>query len=80
VPASPSKTADFEQLEIRRYGRVLEYSAAEYVRLLRTHSNNILLAPDVRERLLGGVGEVIERHGGTLRLPVPTVLCLARAG
>lgn len=77
--AELASAAGFGELETRRYERVLEYTAAEYVALLGTHSDHLLLAPDVRARLLQDVSQVIDRHGGVLRLLVPTVLCLARA-
>jgi SAM-dependent methyltransferase len=72
------RAAGFSESSTRRYERVLRYTTAEYVGLLRTHSDHILLAEDVRERLLGLVGGVIERHGGALEVSAPTLLGLAR--
>jgi SAM-dependent methyltransferase len=55
------------------------YTAAEYVSLLRTHSDHIVLADGDRSRLLDEVAATIERHGGTLELAYATLLCVARA-
>lgn len=73
-----ARAAGFGESATRRYERVLRYTTAEYGALLRTHSDHILLASDVRERLLERVGGVIEHHGGVLELSAPTVLCLGR--
>lgn len=69
----------FAGVEVRSYTRTLRYTSGEYVELLQTHSDHILLYPDVREQLLEAVASVIDSHGGVLRLPSPTILCLARA-
>jgi hypothetical protein len=50
------------------------------VRLLRTYSDHIVLPDDRRAALTAAVGDVIERHGGTLRMSYVTKLCLAVAG
>lgn len=71
--------AGFGELEVRRYERVLEYTAAGYVELLATHGDHIMLPAEVRALLLGELAAIIEDRGGVLRLPAPTVLCLARA-
>jgi SAM-dependent methyltransferase len=73
-----ARAAGFTHTGLRRYERELRYTAAEYVALLGTHSDTILLAPDVRQELLERVSQTIERHGGVLELSVPTVLCVAR--
>ena len=73
-----ARAAGFTRTGFRQYERTMRYTARQYVALLSTHSDHILLAPDPREKLLGRVAEIIERHGGVLELDVPTVLCLAR--
>ncbi len=55
------------------------YSADEYVALLGTHSDHILLEDAKRARLFGGVRRVIADAGGVLELVYSTELCLARA-
>ncbi|HWD85265.1 MAG TPA: class I SAM-dependent methyltransferase [Solirubrobacteraceae bacterium] len=74
-----ARAAGFTHTGMRSYERVFRYTAAEYVALLGTHSDHILLAPEVRHQLLEQVSQTIERHGGVLELSVPTVLCVARA-
>jgi SAM-dependent methyltransferase len=69
----------FGEPQIRLYNWVQEYSTDQYVRLLQTHSDHILLEPQRRDALLDAVAGVIDRHGGTLELEYVTLLCLARA-
>lgn len=73
------RAGGFAAVEVRRYTRTLRYTTAEYLDLLQTHSDHILLAGDLRERLLRALGMVIDDHGGILELDTPTILCLARA-
>jgi SAM-dependent methyltransferase len=69
----------FERPEVRSFLWRHRYAADDYVRLLATHSDHIVLDPEVRARLLDRVAEVIEEHGGQLEVPYVTRLCLARA-
>lgn len=73
-----ARAAGFGEFDARRYERVLEFTSEEYVSLLGTYSDHILLEADRRERLFGEIAAVIDRHGGVLRLPVVTLLGLAR--
>ena len=52
---------------VRAYAFSHDYTAAEWVDLLRTASDHRILPPDRREALLAAVAEAIERHGGTYR-------------
>ncbi len=73
-------TADgFQQPEERHYDWTHAYSAAEYVALLQTHSDHIVLGDEDREPLLAAVEAAIERHGGTVAFAYRTSLYLARA-
>jgi hypothetical protein len=65
--------------QIRLYRWGAEYSAQRYVELIATSQDHILLPDPTRDALMQAVGDVIERHGGTLALPLVTKLCLARA-
>ena len=49
-----------------------------YLGLLSTHSDHIVLSPERLECVLKGLGEVIERFGGSLELHYSTVLYVAR--
>jgi SAM-dependent methyltransferase len=68
----------FERPELRSYEFSADYSADEYARLLATLSEIRLLSDGQREALIAGVREAITHHGGTLRMPMHTRLCLAR--
>lgn len=63
----------------RSYTFSCAYSSDEYVRLLQTHSDHILLDEPRRSALLTAVRDVIDRHGGTLLIEYETTLWLARA-
>jgi len=71
--------ADFAQPEMRRYSWTTEYTTAEYVELLQTHSDHILLEERRRAALLDAVAEVLDRAGGGVRIEYLTLLTLARA-
>ena len=69
----------FGDPEIRAYPWRCEYSTAEYVALLQTHSIQLVEEPGRRQALVAAVAEVLDRNGGTLRLSYVTQLFLARA-
>jgi SAM-dependent methyltransferase len=50
------------------------YTTAEWIDLLQTHSNHRLMAPDLRDRVLAEVAEVIDAHGGVYEVRYDTVL------
>ena len=68
----------FDGAEVHAYRWQRVYSTAEYVTLLRTHSDHLLLADDRREALLAAIADTLARHGAKLPLPYVTRLCLAR--
>jgi|HubBroStandDraft_6_1064221.scaffolds.fasta_scaffold09485_2 SAM-dependent methyltransferase len=59
------------------YPWLLEYSTGEYLELLQTHQDHILLEPGERRLLLGAIANVIDRAGGSFVLDFRTRLCLA---
>lgn len=69
----------FERAEVRRYPWQSDYTTAEYLDLLGTHSACLVLDPSARERLLEDIGAVIDARGGSFRMHLVTLLCLARA-
>jgi SAM-dependent methyltransferase len=71
--------AGFGRPEVRFYEWTSDYTAEEYTRLLSTHSDHIVLPDDRHAALMAAVAEVIERHGGTLRMYYVTKLCVAVA-
>ena len=54
------------------------YSTGDYLGLLGTHSDHILLPDAARERLLAAVRAAIDASGGSFELIYETALCLAR--
>ena len=54
------------------------YTSAEYVELLQTHQDHILLAAGDRRLLLAAITAAIEDEGGgTVTMPFVTRVCLA---
>ena len=77
--AEIASAAGLEDPRTRFYEWNAEYTAQRYVELIATTHDHILLDDTAREALLEAVGDVIERHGDSLSLPLITKLCLARA-
>jgi len=73
-----SAAPDFRQAQCREYQWREEYDAAQYLALLRTHSDHRLLPEDRLRGLLGAVGDAIEANGGRLGVDYVSVLCWAR--
>jgi SAM-dependent methyltransferase len=64
--------------EVRVYERDLTYSTSDYVGLLATASDVRLMDEATRRALRAAVAEVIDAHGGTVRIRMRTQLYLAR--
>jgi SAM-dependent methyltransferase len=70
----------------RRFGTVFRcrylcrrrYSAADYVALMETQSHHRLLPPARRARLLAAIGRAVRAGGGSIVIPQPVKLYLAR--
>lgn len=69
----------FAAPEYRCYEWATTVTTAQYVDVTRTQSDHIGLQPDLRERLLAAVGNVINEAGGSFTLPCESQLWLARA-
>lgn len=63
---------------VERHRFSLSYATADYLALLETHQDHILLPDAVRGELLAAVADVLDRAGGSIRLDLVTQLCLAR--
>jgi SAM-dependent methyltransferase len=70
--------AGFECLPARSYPCPRDYRSGEYTALLATTSFHRMLAAPLRSSLLAGIGQVVDRHGGRLRLDRRTDAFLAR--
>jgi trans-aconitate methyltransferase len=69
----------FDAAEVRCYLWHLDYTTAEYLDLLGTHSACLVLDAPEREGMLTGIGAAIDGRGGSFRMHFETLLCLARA-
>jgi SAM-dependent methyltransferase len=77
--ADVESAAGFQTPEVRFYDWTCEYTTGEYVELLQTHSDHILFASARRAALLEGIADVLDAHGGRVRIAYLTMLGLARA-
>jgi SAM-dependent methyltransferase len=77
--AEIARASGLGEAEIRRYPWHSDYTTAEYLALLSTHSACLILDAPERERLLSTVAEAIDVRGGSFRMTYVTRLCLARA-
>jgi hypothetical protein len=64
--------------EIRQYEWEQTYSTGDFVGLLGTASDVLLLEEVRRAALFAAVSEVIDAHGGEIKIAMRTWLCLAR--
>lgn len=68
--AEPPYAADLERSRLfdkpftRTYAWTQEYSTNEWVQMVLTHSDHLLLAPGVRDALINDVSDVIDANGG----------------
>jgi ubiquinone/menaquinone biosynthesis C-methylase UbiE len=69
---------DFTDIDARSYHWRQRYTTEEYLGLLGTHSDHIMLPDAPRERLFTAIGGVIDEAGGSFELDYQTLLCLAR--
>jgi len=67
----------FGPVTVLRHPWQSEYSADDYIGLLRTMSDHAILAPAVRNPLFRAVRRLINDNGGTFTRPVVAVLFLA---
>ena len=77
--AEIAATDGLDRAQTRVYEWSTAYATADYLELLRTHSDHLLLPDAVREPLWRGIADVIDAAGGVIEFPYRTGLCLARA-
>jgi len=78
VPTLFAESALFGPVTWRRYPWSRVYSAAEYLDLLRTHSDHRLLEQPQRESLFTAIGQAVQLQGGDLEVRCEAHLYLAR--
>jgi ubiquinone/menaquinone biosynthesis C-methylase UbiE len=69
---------DFTDIDAHVYEWQQRYSTEEYIGLLGTHSDHIMLPEAPRERLFTAIRAAIDDTGGSFELTYQTLLCLAR--
>ena len=69
---------DFGTAQCREYAWRADYATAEYLDLLRTHSDHRLLGADRLSKLLNAVSDAIDANAGRLIVNYAAVLCWAR--
>jgi len=74
-----SGRSDFGDVQISTHRWTVPYGTAEYLALLGTHSDHILIGEAARERLFAGIAAAIEANGGAFEMTYEALLCLARA-
>jgi SAM-dependent methyltransferase len=78
-PAEIEASKRFVEPRLTRHAWSQPYKSAEYVELLQTHQDHILMADADRRSLLAAIVAAIEEEGdGTLTMPFVTRVCLAR--
>jgi SAM-dependent methyltransferase len=70
----------FGPLEPRRYDWTVHYSTADYIALIGTHSDHIVLPDDRRAALFAEISSVLDAAGGGLTTHYATLLWMTRAG
>jgi hypothetical protein len=79
LEAELGAASGFAGAEVRNYTWDSPYTTEDYVRLLRTHSDHVVLEAERRDALLAAVGDVIDRHGGVLEMQYVSTLAMARS-
>lgn len=76
--AETTATGLFTDPSVKTFRWAREYTSAEYVSLLQTHQDHILLEDGQRAELLAAITDAIDAHAGTIVLSLATRVCLAR--
>ena len=77
--AAMAATPGLDQPEHRTYEWDRDYTTAEWVDHLPSHSNHAALAPEALEALLADVGNAIDERGGVMHMHFVTTMVTARA-
>ncbi len=72
------KSYGFEETEFHLYELEKNFTAEEYLCLLRTYPDHMALDEEHRAKLFHGIYQAIERHGGTMTVYYTVDLELAR--
>ena len=58
----------FRDIKAKIYGGTRDFKGEEYIKLLGTYSDNIVLTPEVRSAFFGEIQRTIEAHGNCLTI------------
>lgn len=67
-PLSTDAPEGFRVARLDEYNHHRTFTTEQWLALLATHSDHVLLDPEVRDELHAAVAEVIEHHGGVMDL------------
>jgi SAM-dependent methyltransferase len=73
-----ARSAELVDPEVQTFRWTETYTRDEYVGLLSTHSDHILISEVDRAKLLDGVANAIDAGGGSFEMTYESLLCLAR--
>ncbi len=68
----------FADIAIREYHRSIRYSTQQYLDLLKTQLDYLILSPDQQQHLADAISEILDSNGGWLVKPYTTLLMVAR--
>jgi SAM-dependent methyltransferase len=68
----------FTEVRAEVFGRVVSYSTARYLALVRTFSAYRALPPAQRRRMHDAIATIVDDHGGVIDVDLATVLALGR--
>ncbi len=76
--AGIAASGGFDAAQPHTFAWSRRHDTAQWLEILRTHSDHQALEPARREQLLGEIGEAVESVGGTFDMPYEAVLVRAR--
>lgn len=76
--AETARKYGFEDIEYALFRRTRTFTAKEYIRLLGTYSDHIVIEEKIRAEFFSKIEEAIERHGGEISIYDTMDLQLAR--
>ncbi|MCI0477456.1 MAG: class I SAM-dependent methyltransferase [Anaerolineales bacterium] len=78
VETAINESSAFDSVRVRTFPWSARYDTTQYLGLLNTYSDHLILAPQIRQHLFDGVAQVIARHGGSIERPYIAVLFVAQ--
>ncbi len=76
--AGIAASGGFETAHVSAFAWTRTHDTAQWLEILRTHSDHQALAAERREELLTAIGEAVDSIGGSFAMPYETILVMAR--